>query len=97
MSKELSIGKKQTNVIRLMLKNKEDLHLELRKDTTTENARHFLYDVFFHNLTGTLTFVVKEGEITIASLNLSNNTVYTLQNNANVRKLCNYVLSTVVS
>lgn len=95
MSKAKPLAKRQANAVRLMLKNKDELRVEVRKETETEDALHYLVDIFYVNVTGTLTFVIKNGEVTIASLNLSNGSVYTLQNDSNLRKLCEYVRSTL--
>ena len=95
MPKAKPLAKRQANAVRLMLKNTDELKLEVRKDTETERARHYMFDVFYVNVTGTLTFVIEDGKITIASLNLSNGSIYSLQNDANIRKLCEYALKTL--
>ena len=72
--------------VRLILKNKEDFHFDLRKKES------YLYDVFYVNATGTLNIALEENEIKIAALNLGLGKVITLSNDENLKKLCRYVL-----
>lgn len=78
--------------IRIILKNKSDFHFDLREKNEEDGRISYIYDVFYENCTGTLNMVENEGKIIIAALNLSLGKVITLQNDANLKKLCTYVL-----
>lgn len=81
-----------SGAIRIILKNKADFHFDLREKSEEDGRISYLYDVFYENCTGTLNMVESNGEVVIAALNLSLGKVITLQNDANLKKLCAYVL-----
>lgn len=78
--------------VRIILKNKESFHYDLREKTEQEGKVSYLYDVFYENATGTLNMLVKDGKLEIAALNLSLGKVITLSNDGNLKKLCMHVL-----
>ena len=78
--------------VRLILKNKEDFHFDLRKKEMDGKKESYLFDVFYVNATGTLNIALEENEIKIAALNLGLGKVITLSNDENLKKLCRYVL-----
>ncbi|MGM9946963.1 hypothetical protein [Floccifex sp.] len=77
---------------RVILKNKEDFHFDLRKKEVNGNKTSYLYDVFYVNATGTLNMAVENDQVVIAALNLGLGKVITLTNDENLKKLCRYVL-----
>ena len=79
-------------LIRVMLKNKKDLHFEQQSKKANEERTSYLYDIFYENVTGTLNMSVVDGEIRIAALNLSMGKVITLENDQNLKKFCRYIL-----
>lgn len=78
--------------VRIILKNKEDFHFELRNKVEDQDRTGYVYDVFYENAAGTLNMSVIDGEVKIASLNLGLGKVITLENDANLKKLCKFVL-----
>ena len=78
--------------VRVILKNKEDFHFDLRTKKEEGTKTSYLYDVFYVNATGTLNMAVENGEVVIAALNLGYGKVITLSNDTNLKKLCKYVL-----
>lgn len=87
-----SIPSSGAGAVRVILKNKKDFHFDLRTKTVEEDRTNYIYDVFYENVTGTLNMAVKEGDVIIAAMNLSLGKVITLSTDANLKKLCNYVL-----
>lgn len=87
-----SIPSSGAGAIRIILKNKEAFHFDLRNKTQEGDKTSYLYDVFYENTTGTLNMMVNHGNLEIAALNLSLGKVITLSNDTNLKKLCNYVL-----
>ncbi len=81
-----------SGAVRIILKNKEDFHFELRNKVQDEDRVGYVYDVFYENAAGTLNMSVINDEIRIASLNLGLGKVITLENDANLKKLCKYVM-----
>ena len=79
--------------VRIILKNKEDFHFDLREKKEEGNKVSCIYDVFYATSTGTLNMLVVDQEVQRASLNLSVGKVITLENDTNLKKLCNYVIS----
>lgn len=83
------INNMATGAVRIMLRNKEDIHVELRG----HEDNHYLFDISYENVFGVLTFRTNaQGGIEQASLNLNKGRIITLQNDANLSKLCLYVL-----
>ena len=87
-----SIPSSGAGAVRVILKNKESFHFDLRTKTEEDNRVNYIYDVFYENVTGTLNMAVKDGEVIIAAMNLSLGKVITLSTDANLKKLCNFVL-----
>ncbi|WP_294731576.1 hypothetical protein [uncultured Faecalibaculum sp.] len=78
--------------VRIILKNKQDFHFDLRSKEQEGNRTSYIFDVFYENVSGTLNMAVEEGVVKIAALNLGLGKVITLSNDDNLRKLANYVL-----
>lgn len=87
-----SIPSSGSGAVRIILKNKDDFHYELRNKVEDENRVGYVYDVFYENVAGTLNMSVIDDEVRIASLNLGLGKVITLENDANLKKLCKFVL-----
>lgn len=87
-----SIPASGAGAVRVILKNKEAFHFDLRKKTVEGDRISYIYDVFYENVTGTLNMAVKDGEPIIAAMNLSLGKVITMENDANMKKLAKYVL-----
>ena len=87
-----SIPSSGAGAVRVILKNKDAFHFDLRSKTEEDNRINYIYDVFYENVTGTLNMAVKDNEVIIAAMNLSLGKVITLSTDANLKKLCNYVL-----
>ncbi|WP_296241585.1 hypothetical protein [uncultured Faecalicoccus sp.] len=87
-----SIPSSGAGAIRVMLKNKQDLHFELQSKKESEARTSYLYDIYYENVTGTLNMSVTDGEVKIAALNLSVGKVITLENDQNLKKFCRYIL-----
>ena len=51
--------------------------------------------MFYENAAGTLNIAVEDNEVRLAALNLSLGKVINLNNDANLKKLCRYVLEKV--
>ncbi|MDD7281837.1 hypothetical protein [Floccifex sp.] len=78
--------------VRIILKNKDDFHFDLRKKEEDGSKTSYIFDVFYVNATGTLNMAVENDKIVIAALNLGLGKVITLSNDDNLKKLCRYVL-----
>lgn len=78
--------------VRIILKNKQDFHFDLRSKEQEGHRMSYIFDVFYENVSGTLNMAVEEGVVKIAALNLGLGKVITLSNDDNLRKLANYVL-----
>lgn len=87
-----SIPSSGAGAVRIILKNKKDFHFDLREKKEENGKTSYLYDVFYENATGTLNMLVNADQPVIAALNLSLGKVITLSNDANLKKLCRYVL-----
>lgn len=90
MKKTLSAS--GANAIRTILKNKGEFHFDLRSSQQEDGKTTNVYDVFYENAAGTFTIVFDQDEISVAALNLSLGKVINLHNDANIRKLAQYVL-----
>lgn len=78
--------------VRIILKNKDEFHYDLREKKEDGNRTSYLYDVFYANTTGTLNILTEDNQPIRASMNLSLGKVITMDNDANLKKLCRYVL-----
>lgn len=78
--------------VRTILKNLPDFHFDLRSEEKDGDRTNYVFDIFYENVTGTLTIAEKDGEIIVAALNISNGKIITLSNDTNLRKLASYVL-----
>ena len=87
-----SLPSSGAGAVRIILKNKEDFHADLRKKEETGTRKSYLYDVFYVNAAGTFNIIEENGDIKIATLNLNLGKVITLDNDANLKKLAKYVL-----
>lgn len=80
------------NAVRIILKNKDAFHYDLRSETPDGSRTTYVFDIFYENTTGTFTIATDNGKIIVAALNLSMGKVISLVNDANLRKLAEYVL-----
>lgn len=78
--------------IRTILKSLNDFHAELRSENEDGGRITRVYDVFYENITGTMTIVTRNDDIEIAVLNITGGKVINLHNDTNIRKLAKYVL-----
>jgi hypothetical protein len=78
--------------LRIILKNKEDFHFDLRSKTEDKDRTNYIYDVFYENASGTMNIATRDGKIIICALNLSLGKVITLDNDTSLIKLARYVL-----
>ena len=74
-----SIPSSGAGAVRIILKNKDTFHFDLREKKEDNGKQSYLFDVYYENTTGTL--------------NLGK--VITLSNDTNLKKLCNYVVDKV--
>lgn len=90
-----SIPSSGAGAVRIILKNKDTFHFDLREKKEDNGKQSYLFDVYYENTAGTLNVLMDNGEPVIAALNLSLGKVITLSNDANLKKLCNYVVDKV--
>ena len=90
-----SIPSSGAGAVRIILKNKDAFHFDLREKKEDNGKQSYLFDVYYENTTGTLNVLMDNGEPVIAALNLSLGIVITLSNDTNLKKLCNYVVDKV--
>lgn len=90
-----SIPSSGAGAVRIILKNKDAFHFDLREKKEDNGKQSYLFDVYYENTTGTLNVLMDNGEPVIAALNLSLFKVITLSNDTNLKKLCNYVIDKV--
>lgn len=90
-----SIPSSGAGAVRIILKNKDAFHFDLREKKEDNGKQSYLFDVYYENTTGTLNVLMDNGEPVIAALNLSLSKVITLSNDTNLKKLCNYVVDKV--
>lgn len=89
-----SIPNSGSGAVKIILKNKGALKCSL-KNKIDGDAITYVFDVFYDTMTGTLNFRTKDEEFLSANLNLiSLAKVITLDNDANLKKLCKYVMQT---
>lgn len=90
-----SISSSGAGAVRIILKNKDAFHFDLREKKEDNGKQSYLFDVYYENTTGTLNVLMDNGEPVIAALNLSLGKVITLSCDTNLKKLCNYVVDKV--
>ena len=90
-----SIPSSGAGAVRILLKNKDAFHFDLREKREDNCKMSYLFDVYYENVTGTLNILMDKDEPVIAALNLSLGKVITLSNDTNLRKLCIYVVNQV--
>lgn len=83
------------NAVRTMLKNKEAIQTDLRSEEVDGNRITYVFDFFYESSTGTLTIVTEDNNVVIAALNLNMGRIISMVNDANMRKLAEYVLTTL--
>ncbi len=92
------MGKKLTltgaNAVRTILKNKDDFHADLRDETKDGARTTYVFDFEYDDHVGTFTIATEDGDIKVAVLNLSMGRIISLVNDANIKKLAQYVLDT---
>ncbi|MBB5182428.1 hypothetical protein [Catenisphaera adipataccumulans] len=87
-----SIPSSGAGAVRIMLKNKDNLHFELNESHEENGKMSYLYDIFYENVSGTLNMLMDGDTPVIAALNLNLGRVITLDNDTNLTKLCRYVI-----
>ncbi len=87
-----SIPSSGAGAIRILLKNKDALHFDLREKKEENGRVSYLFDLYYENVTGTLNILMDGDTVSIAALNLSLGKVITLANDTNLAKLCKYVI-----
>ena len=90
-----SIPSSGAGAVRIILKNKDAFHFDLREKKEDNGKQSYLFDVYYENTTGTLNVLMDNGEPVIAALKLSLGKVITLSKDTNLKKLCNYVVDKV--
>ena len=90
-----SIPSSGAGAVRIILKNKDAFHFDLREKKEDNGKQSYLFDVYYENATGTLNVLMENGEPVIAALNLSLGKVITLSNDTTLKKLCKYVIAQV--
>ena len=90
-----SIPSSGVGAVRIILKNKENFHFDLREKKEEQGKISYLFDVYYENTTGTLNVLMDQDTPVIAALNLSLGKVITLSNDTNLKKLCTYVVNQV--
>lgn len=90
-----SIPSSGAGAVRIILKNKDAFHFDLREKKEENGKVSYLFDVYYENTTGTLNVLMENNEPVIAALNLSLGKVITFSNDTNLKKLCNYVVNQV--
>ena len=90
-----SIPGSGAGAVRIILKNKEAFHFDLRERKEENGKQSYLFDVYYENTTGTLNVLMDHDEPVIAALNLSLGKVITLSNDTNLKKLCVYCINQV--
>ena len=90
-----SIPSSGAGAVRIILKNKDAFHFDLREKKEDNGKQSYLFDVYYENTTGTLNVLMDNGDPVLAALNLSLCKVITLSNDRNLKKLCNYVVDKV--
>ena len=66
-----SIPSSGAGAVRIILKNKDAFHFDLREKKEDNGKQSYLFDVYYENTTGTLNVLMDNGEPVIAALNLS--------------------------
>lgn len=87
-----SIPSSGAGVVRIILKNKDAFHFDLREKKEDNGKQSYLFDVYYENATGTLNVLMDNGEPVIAALNLSLGKVITLSNDTNLKNYVNMLL-----
>ena len=73
-----SIPSSGAGAVRIILKNKDAFHFDLRERKEDNGKQSYLFDVYYENATGTLNVLMDNDEPVIAALNLSLGKVITL-------------------
>lgn len=84
-----SIPSSGAGAVRIILKNKDAFHFDLREKKEDNGKQSYLFDVYYENATGTLNVLMDNGEPVIAALNLSLGKVITLSNDTNLKNYVN--------
>ena len=84
-----SIPSSGAGAVRIILKNKDAFHFDLREKKEDNGKQSYLFDVYYENATGTLNVLMDNGEPVIAALNLSLGKVITLSNDTIVELVQN--------
>lgn len=92
MAKKLTLT--GANAVRVLLKNKEGIRSELISEEKDGDRTTYVFDLFYEDSTGTFTIAREGDQIRVAALNLNMGRVISLVNDANIRKLAEYVLDT---
>ena len=63
-----SIPSSGAGAVRIILKNKDAFHFDLREKKEDNGKQSYLFDVYYENATGTLNVLMNDGEPVIAAL-----------------------------
>lgn len=81
--------------VKTILKNKDALNCSLKNKIEGNGEVTYVFDFFYDTVSGTLNFRWMNDEVQIANLDLLGvKKVITLDTDANLKKLCKYVLET---
>ncbi|MEG0526813.1 MAG: hypothetical protein RR531_04800 [Longicatena sp.] len=95
MSKSIPIS--GTNAVKIILKDKEDFICTLKNKMDGNNEVTYVFDITYGTYIGTFNFRIKDEEFVAANLNITTlKKVITMDNDANIKKLCDYVFQTYV-
>ena len=96
MSKSIPVS--GANAVKIILKDKEEFKCILKNTMEGHEEMTYVFDVTYGTYVGTFNFRMKEGEFVAANLNLMTlRKVITMDNDANLKKLCDYVYKTYVA
>lgn len=80
------------NAVKIIWKDKEEFHCSLKNTMEGAGDMTYVFDVEYGNYVGTFNFRIKDEEFASATLNIMTlKKVITLDNDANLVKLCEYV------
>lgn len=95
MSKSLPIS--GANAVKIILKDKEEFLCSLKNTMEGHDEMTYVFDVTYGTYIGTFNFRIKNDEFVAANLNLMTlKKVITMDNDANIVKLCDHVYQTYV-
>ena len=85
------------NAVKIILKDKEEFSCTLKNTMELTDEKTYVFDVTYGKYIGTFNFRIRNNEFLAANLNLMTlKKVITMDNDANLIKLCDYVYKTYV-